>query len=61
MQEALVFAMRREQQAIEFYAKMMSVMRDEETKQLCQRLVHQELKHKLKLERFYDDLFYSED
>lgn len=36
LQETLVFAMRREQQAIEFYAKMTGVMRDEGAKQLCQ-------------------------
>lgn len=32
-----------------------------EPSNFASRLVHQELKHKLKLERFYDDLFYSED
>lgn len=61
LQETLVFAMKREQQAIEFYSKMMGVMRDETAKHLCERLVHEELKHKLRLETFYDDLFYSED
>ena len=61
LQDTLVFAMKREQQAIEFYSKMMGIMRDETAKHLCQRLVHQELKHKLRLETFYDDLFYGED
>jgi rubrerythrin len=36
-------------------------MRDEAAKRLCQRLIQQELKHKLKLEIFYDDFFHSED
>ncbi len=61
LQNTLVFSMKREQQAIEFYSKMMGVMRDETAKHLCERLVHEELKHKLRLETFYDDLFYSEN
>ena len=61
LQDTLVFSMKREQQAIEFYSKMMGVSRDETTKQLCQRLVHEELKHKLRLEILYDDFFYEED
>jgi len=61
LQDTLVFSMKREQQAIEFYSKMMGVIRDGTAKHLCERLVHEELKHKLRLETFYDDLFYSED
>lgn len=61
LQDTLVFSMKREQQAVEFYSKMMGVIRDETAKHLCERLVHEELKHKLRLETFYDDLFYSED
>jgi hypothetical protein len=40
---------------------MMSVLRDQDAKSLCQSLVQEELKHKLKLETYYDDLFYGED
>lgn len=61
LQETLIFALKREQQAIEFYSKMMGVLRDESAKRLCQRFVHEELKHKLKLETLYDNLFYAED
>jgi len=61
LQDTLVFAMKREQQAIEFYSSLMSVMRDEAAKRLCEKLVHEELKHKLRLEAFYDDQFYGED
>ena len=61
LQDTLVFSMKREQQAIEFYSKMMGVMRDEAAKHLCERLVHEELKHKLRLEMFYDNFFYGED
>ncbi len=60
LQDVLALAMKREQQAVEFYSRMTGVMRDETAKRLCQRLVHQELKHKLRLEKFYDDLFYNE-
>ncbi|MFQ5997637.1 MAG: ferritin family protein, partial [Dehalococcoidales bacterium] len=61
LQDTLIFAMKREQQAVEFYSKMMGLMRDEASKQLCESLVHEELKHKLRLEMLYDDLFYGEN
>ena len=61
LQEVLVFAMKREQQAVEFYSKMMGAMKEETAKHLCERLVHEELRHKLRLEILYDDLFYGED
>jgi rubrerythrin len=61
LQDTLVFAMKREQQSVEFYTKMMGVMRDKAAKHLCQKLASEELKHKLKLEMFYDDLIYGEN
>ena len=61
LQDTLAFAMKREQQAVEFYSKMMGIMKDESAKRLCEKLVHEELKHKLRLEIFYDDLFYGEN
>lgn len=61
LQQALVFAMKREQQAVEFYSRMTAVLADPDAKHLCEELVHEELKHKLKLETFYDDLFYQQD
>ncbi len=61
LQGTLVTAMKREQQAVEFYSRMMSVLRDEEAKHLCESLVHEELKHKYRLELLYDNLFYGED
>ena len=61
LQDVLVFAMKREQEAVEFYSRTMGAMRDEPAKRLCESLVHEELKHKLKLEMLYDDLFYWED
>ena len=61
LQDTLLFAMKREQQALEFYSHMMSALRDKDAKLLCHKLVHDELKHKLKLETLYDDLFYQAD
>lgn len=61
LQEVLILAMKREQQSVEFYSNMMGIMRDEAAKHLCEKLVHDELKHKLKLEMYYDDLFYGSD
>ncbi len=61
VQGTLLFAMKREQEAVEFYSQMMSALRTEEAKHLCENLVHSELKHKLQLEMLYDDLFYGED
>ncbi len=61
LQDTLVFAMKREQESVEFYARMMGLMRSRSAKRLCQRLVHEELKHKLRLEILYDDLFYGEN
>ena len=61
LQDTLIFAMKREQQAVEFYSQMMSILRDKDAKRLCERLVHEELRHKQRLEILYDDLFYGED
>jgi rubrerythrin len=61
LQDTLVFAMKREQQSVEFYSRMMSALREKSAKRLCQSLVTEELKHKLRLELLYDDLFYGED
>jgi rubrerythrin len=61
LQDTLIFAIKREQQSIEFYSKLMSVVGEKITKRACERLVHEELRHKLRLEIFYDDFFYGED
>lgn len=61
LEETLVFALKREQQSIDFYSRMISLLRDEAAKHLCERLIHEELKHKLRLELFYDELFQGED
>ena len=61
LQDTIIFAMKREQQSIEFYSRLMSLMRYEMAKRLCERLVYEELRHKLRLEIFYDDFFYGEN
>ena len=61
LQDTLIFAMKREQEAVEFYSRLMAVMRDEVAKRLCARLGEEELEHKLRLEILYDNLFYGED
>ncbi len=61
LQDTIIFAMKREQQSVEFYSKMMSAIKDKAAKRLCERLVHEELRHKLRLEILYDDLFFRED
>lgn len=61
MQDTLVFAMKREQQSVEFYSRMMGTLTDREAKLVCQRMVQEELSHKLRLELMYDGLFYQED
>jgi len=61
LQDIIIFAIKQEQMAIEFYSRMMSVFRSREAKKLCLRLVQEEMGHKLKLESFYDDFIYYED
>ena len=61
LQDTLIFAMKREQQSVDFYSRMMGIVRDKDAKRLCQKLVNEELKHKLRLEVLYDDLFYGQD
>ncbi len=61
LQDTLIFAMKHEQQAVEFYSKMMGVVRNETAKRLCEKLVHEELTHKLRLEILYENLLYEEE
>ena len=61
LQDTLIFAMKREAESVDFYHKMMGLMRAEEAKQLCAGLANEELKHKMRLEILYDRLFYESD
>jgi rubrerythrin len=57
LQEVLIFAMKREQQSMEFYTRLMGSARQEEAKALCARLAQEELKHEMKLELEYERMF----
>ena len=61
LQDALIFAMKKEQYAIDFYSRMTRALRTEAARKLCKRLVTQELGHKLKLEIMYDQMFLGEN
>jgi rubrerythrin len=54
--DTLLFAMKREQESVDFYSRMMAIMNDEAARHLCARLMREELAHKLKLETLYDDM-----
>jgi rubrerythrin len=59
LQDTLLFAVKREQQAVEFYSKMTGLMRNETARQLCEKMVNEEMKHKQKLEKLYDDMLFG--
>jgi rubrerythrin len=61
LQETLVFAIKREQQAVDFYTRMTAIMTTAAGKALCEQLASQELRHKIKLELLYERLFLKED
>ncbi len=60
-QEVLIYAMKREAQAIEAYAAMARAVKNPRIRKLCRFLAVQEKAHKLRLERFYDDVIYREN
>jgi len=61
LQQTLVFAIKREQQAVDFYTRMTAIMTTAAGKVLCEQLASQELRHKIKLELLYERLFLKED
>lgn len=61
LQDVITAAIKREQHSIEFYSQMPQVLSTEEGRKLCERLGHEELHHKQKLETFYDDLLKKEN
>jgi len=61
LQDTLIFAMKREDESVDFYRKMVGMMREEEARHLCESLADEELRHKKRLEVLYDQLFYGED
>ena len=61
LQDTLSYAIKKEQQSLEFYTRLMSVFKTKSAKLLCERLARAELGHKYRLEVLYDNIFYSEN
>lgn len=61
LQDTLLFSIRKEQLSIDFYSRMTGILKTHAAKNLCLKLVNEEIRHKVKLEILYDDLFLSED
>lgn len=61
LQDVIIAALKREQHSIEFYRNMKGVMETPAGRELCDRLTHEEMHHKQKLELFYDDLIRGEN
>ncbi|MCF6157221.1 MAG: hypothetical protein E3K32_01310 [wastewater metagenome] len=60
-QDLLIVAMKKEQKSYNFYVSMAKSMNNGEVKKLCRMLAQEELKHKHKLELYYDDFVFRED
>jgi rubrerythrin len=60
-QQVLIYAMKREAQAAAAYTAMAGAVSNPEVKGLCRFLAGQEQAHKVRLERFYDDVVYREN
>ena len=58
--DALALAMKKEEQAVEFYRKLADQTEDTEMKKLCLDIAKMELNHKHKLEDAYTDVAYIE-
>ncbi len=60
-QDIMVHAMKREQKAYEFYARMLKVVTSADVRSLFEELAEEELEHKSKIETEYDDVVYKEN
>lgn len=60
-QDVLIVAMKKEQKSYNFYVSMAKSSDNPEMKKLCKILAQEELKHKHKLELYYDDNVYQWD
>ena len=61
LQDVLIFAMKREEKAHSFMAKMAEAVEDSLTRKLLEILAQEELKHKARLESFYEQVFLKEN
>lgn len=60
-QGVLIKAMKKEQHAYEFFNKMVETVDDADVKKLFEVMANEELGHKNKLEKYYDDVVYAEN
>ena len=60
-QDVLIVAMKKEQKSYNFYVGMAKSTDNPEMKNLCKILAQEELRHKHKLELYYDDNVYQWD
>ena len=60
-QDVLIVAMKKEQKAYNFYVSMAQSSDSENMKSLCKFLAQEELKHKHKIELFYDEIIFREN
>ncbi len=60
-QDIMVHAMKREQKAYEFYARMIKSVTSDDVRGLFEELAAEELEHKAKIETEYDDVVYKEN
>ncbi len=60
-QDVLIVSMKKEQKAYNFYVSMAQSSDNEDMKNMCKILAQEELKHKHKIELYYDDIIFSEN
>ena len=60
-QDVLIVAMKKEQKSYNFYVSMAKSADSADMKKLCKVLAQEELKHKHKIELYYDDIIFKED
>lgn len=61
LQDVLIFAMKREKEAYDFYTRFAEEIGNPDVKDILEALAQQELRHKRDIEAFYDDVIYQED
>lgn len=60
-QDVLIVAMKKEQKSYNFYVGMAKSADSPDMQKICKVLAQEELKHKHKLELYYDDMVFKED
>ncbi len=60
-QDLLIFAAKKEQKAVELYSELAKQAKEKDLKKLFEFLVQQEKRHKLRLEKEYEERVLEED